>query len=253
MEITPFYHLVRVVAARFWPFKTVAGESFWHSPFFHHACLSPLTTILLTSQLALQSPQPPQHLEEHLKTIQTQAEYLSLLLQPQQQRQTTFNVNQAIREVVIRLHQPLLGHHLSAVLHCSPDVKLEGHHIYFQETLSCLLTNAFESYPRHATYRSVSLTCHTHNNQLTIMIKDGGRGMTRVDRWLAAQQGFSRKGKHRGLGLAFVIKTIQTHFQGQLDVVSRPGWGTLVVLTLPIVLDQIPIAADSFNQTSLRA
>ena len=70
------------------------------------------------------------------------------------------------------------------------------------------------------------------NSRALLSFKDEGVGMTPEERKKLFQPFHSGFRKGVGLGMAIVYQIIEQH-QGQIDVSSRPGEGTVVRIWLP--------------------
>ncbi|AEF99577.1 sensor histidine kinase [Methylomonas methanica] len=76
------------------------------------------------------------------------------------------------------------------------------------------------------------------DNQITIELRDAGRGITEADMPHIFDPFFTTKevGKGMGLGLSVSRNIIQAH-HGSLTIVSRPNTGTRVTIALPVKPD----------------
>ena len=75
------------------------------------------------------------------------------------------------------------------------------------------------------------------SDRVAIEIKDNGSGIAADDLSKIFDPYFTTKPKGTGLGLAIVHKIIEAH-QGQINVRSAPGQGTVVSLVLPLTTGQ---------------
>jgi signal transduction histidine kinase len=83
------------------------------------------------------------------------------------------------------------------------------------------LTNA----AKHAASSNVTVTLSAGDDDLTVIVGDGGKGFTRRDVQIA------REAKHMGLAM---LKRRVAEIGGTLQVESRPGRGTRVIAELPL-------------------
>jgi signal transduction histidine kinase len=74
---------------------------------------------------------------------------------------------------------------------------------------------------------------HRRGGRAVVRIEDTGSGMTEAVRRRATEPFFTAKEKGSGLGLAVVRRAIED-VHGKLEIHSRPGHGTTVILTLPL-------------------
>jgi signal transduction histidine kinase len=77
-------------------------------------------------------------------------------------------------------------------------------------------------------------TLDTNDDKIEIHIKDTGIGMTEEIKHRIYEPFFTTKevGEGTGLGMAIVFKIIELH-SGKIDIVSSPGKGAEIILTLP--------------------
>ena len=98
-----------------------------------------------------------------------------------------------------------------------------------------LLSNAIKFTPRGGTVRIESEATST---TVTITVEDTGHGIDAddiprlFDRFYRTTDASERAIQGTGLGLA-VVKSLVDQHHGQIDIVSTPGCGTTVTLTLP--------------------
>lgn len=81
----------------------------------------------------------------------------------------------------------------------------------------------------------VAVRVSRHRDQLHISVADAGRGMDTAVLARAGEPFFTTKRQDGGSGLGlFLARTIFERLGGGLDVASRPGSGTTVVMQLPL-------------------
>jgi sensor histidine kinase regulating citrate/malate metabolism len=145
---------------------------------------------------------------------------------------------------------------LISFIKLSDNLRLSGSKLHFQESIICLLNNAFEAYQPSAGNKLVVLHADQEQEQIKISVVDGGVGFSQDTKQLATQGGVKDdrdsqesmpkladsaqtdsgqaiKGRS-GVGLDFVTNTIQHRFQGQVEVNSQPGKGTTINCYLPL-------------------
>jgi two-component system NtrC family sensor kinase len=95
-----------------------------------------------------------------------------------------------------------------------------------------LILNAAEAMPNGG-----SLTIKTRSlqtGQAAVAFKDTGSGMTKEQQQRAFKTVLATtKAKGTGIGLAIVGRIIETH-HGQIRILSRPGRGTTMRITMPV-------------------
>ena len=106
-----------------------------------------------------------------------------------------------------------------------------------------LCVNAVDAMREGGALRLVSR--NVDDNSIEIQVKDTGTGMSREVLEKALDPFFTTKeiGKGTGLGLSIAYSTVKAH-QGQMEIQSEPGRGTLVKLRFP-ACEQVPQAVPS--------
>ena len=104
-----------------------------------------------------------------------------------------------------------------------------------ERVLFNLLSNAIKFTPRGGTVR---LETEATSTTVTITVEDTGHGIEAediprlFDRFYRTTAATERAIQGTGLGLA-VVKSLVDQHDGHIDIVSTPGCGTTVTLTLP--------------------
>ncbi|MBW2675888.1 MAG: sensor protein ZraS, partial [Deltaproteobacteria bacterium] len=78
----------------------------------------------------------------------------------------------------------------------------------------------------------LSISAMEENGRVCVEIKDDGCGISREDMPYIFNPFFTKKSYGTGLGLAQIKKIIDLH-QGTIEILSREGKGTGVVVTFP--------------------
>lgn len=100
-----------------------------------------------------------------------------------------------------------------------------------EEALVGLIFNAVESMSRGGT---ITLSTHFDTQSATVEMRDTGDGMTEEVRRRCLEPFFSTKGNAAaGMGLTVASGAIRRH-EGQLDIETKPGFGTTVTVRLPL-------------------
>lgn len=85
----------------------------------------------------------------------------------------------------------------------------------------------------------LSVRLERRGGKAVVAIQDSGEGMTEAVRRRATEPFFTAKEKGSGLGLAVVRRAVDDA-RGKLEIQSRPGQGTTVLLYLPLVAETLP-------------
>lgn len=138
----------------------------------------------------------------------------------------------ANNQVRIELHE-----HLSEM----SDL-IDFERIKFQRILSNILNNAIEALPEKEP--SITLTLMAKSKGLILLVMDNGCGIPEEEISKVLEEGYSyRKNTGSGLGLYDAAKTLK-QVGGDLQVTSRQGMGTQILLVFPYapVLSEIRIS-----------
>ncbi|HYD35444.1 MAG TPA: HAMP domain-containing sensor histidine kinase [Vitreimonas sp.] len=208
------------------------SEPSFQSKLFLHAVSTPLSSILINLELALEHLAHSQHsflLREalvsarHLQALTTSTQYQA------------FNILQALHEVIIMFKRPYATHVFLSSLKIPDTGMLIGNKYHFQESLLCVLKNAAQAYEDHATNKLIYLTAHIDEGQLVLRVIDGGHGISWWARVVFKYPYFDTLKKRPGLGLRFVKSIIETHFGGKMMISPVLHKGTTVTLKIPLL------------------
>ena len=189
---------------------------------FRHACQTPLTTLINTTDLGL---------------VQTAAKRLTELFTylEQPKSNTVFRVTDAIYEAasLISPRQADLRIIMDQKLG-SLAPKLKGNRLYFTESLICLLNNAHEATTDSHRVPLILLTINLRGkNQVQLDIIDTGPGMSILSPTRIVWRQRSTKHQGFGVGLWFARQTLTQLFDGRIITTSTPH-GTRVSIILPV-------------------
>ena len=109
-----------------------------------------------------------------------------------------------------------------AELQCQKDALISA--------LCNLINNAFEASPSNP---RIEVTARRHGERLRLTIADQGPGMDADTLAQIQEPFFTTKSHGTGLGIPVVMAVIRAH-QGDFEIDSEPGKGTVVHLNLPI-------------------
>jgi signal transduction histidine kinase len=142
------------------------------------------------------------------------------------------NLNSLVDELSLLVRHKLANQGIRLVRDLQPDLPLvAGDATQLEQAFLNLILNAAE-----AMSDGGSLTIRTRAleaDQVSVAFKDTGNGMTREQQQRAFKTVLATtKARGTGIGLAIVGRTIETH-HGQIRILSRPGRGTTMRITLP--------------------
>jgi CheY-like chemotaxis protein len=120
---------------------------------------------------------------------------------------------------------------------------IQGDSGALSHALMNLAVNALDAMPEQGTLRI--RTENLPGGVVRLAVRDTGEGMTPEVLAKAVEPFYTTKpvGKGTGLGLAMVFGTMKAH-GGELEINSRPGQGTEVLLTFP-ALDPVPAPPEA--------
>ncbi len=204
---------------------------FSDSKILKHSLANPITNIL--SFLESYSNKSNQDLNAALYN----ARYVQSILKtinPHQKNQKKFNLKQSINQILYLIKKPDSLSKIYLHFNCDPLLELKGNPIYLQESIICLINNAFESYDIYQLNKIVKINITSNNQFLYIKIKDYGKGMNFFEQKVCFFKGKSSKSSHLGIGLYMTKKIIKTKFNGNISIQSKKNFGTIITLKIPL-------------------
>lgn len=143
------------------------------------------------------------------------------------------NLNDLVDELGLLVRHKLANQNVKLVRDLQTDLPLVlGDAPQLEQAFLNLILNAAEAMTEGGTLtiKTVALP----SSQVAISFKDSGGGMTKEQRDRAFKTVLATtKAKGTGLGLAIVGRIIETH-HGQIQIISRLGRGTTLLITLPV-------------------
>jgi light-regulated signal transduction histidine kinase (bacteriophytochrome) len=206
-----------------------------------HSCATPISNILINLQLLMQNNdfhQTKTNYQHYLSQALLSAKYLKNIMQTasvKTLRKQKFCVKSALKEVLTIAQKPEIECQLIPFLKLNPNLNLVGSKIHFQESIICLLNNAFESYQSDDFNRLVILIADNEEDQLIIKVTDGGSGFKLQEESQPSKvQKLKLSDSETGTGLKFVKKSLSLHFKAELKMSSYPNKGTTVSCYFPL-------------------
>ena len=176
--------------------------------FIKHAISTPLSTILIDSQLALEKNN-----DQKFKEILLSATQIKNLLEKDQfkEKRRLFSLNSALTEIIFLnqcLHKEVS---YAKKLQQTASLQINGNRLLFQEIVACLLNNAVEAYQNKDLNKVILIKSQIKNNLLEIAIADGGCGLNSWQKFLAGNKFYSLKESHSGIGLFYVKRILKKY------------------------------------------
>ena len=167
---------------------------------------------------------------EHLNKIVEQILDFARTTEP---KFTPVNVNDLVDELSLLVRHKLANQGVKLVRDLQAELPLVlGDATQLEQAFLNLILNAAEAMPDGG-----SLTIKTtalQSAQVAVAFKDTGGGMTKEQQERAFKTVLATtKAKGTGIGLAIVGRIVETH-HGQIRILSRPGRGTTMRITLPV-------------------
>jgi signal transduction histidine kinase len=142
------------------------------------------------------------------------------------------NLNDLVDELSLLVRHKLANQGIKLVRDLQSDLPLVlGDAPQLEQAFLNLILNAAEAMPDGGALTIKTRSLQT--GQVAVAFKDTGTGMTKEQQQRAFKTVLATtKAKGTGIGLAIVGRIIETH-HGQIRILSRPGRGTTLRITLP--------------------
>lgn len=207
-------------------------------PMLAHNIRNPLASIRATAQVA-ETPEMDEELRESLQGIISTVDRLErwtggllAYLHPLKPQISIISLKQiiegAISPLQIKLKEKCVT--IEFTNSCEYTIRTDEH--LLEQALYNLLLNGLDASPRNS---KITITCDEVDDQLTIKIHDAGAGMPFIPEMAGLGPGPSTKRYGTGLGIPFAFKVCEA-LGGQLKYIKPPAGGTLVQLSLPVLL-----------------
>lgn len=198
-----------------------------------HDVLSPLTSLLLTSELAegqTKNLKPfilnsSSHLKDYVEVMRS---FLS-----EQSSNTSIHINEEIRKSILLLKHKAIQSNVQIQFLEFDQIysKINPLHIY--QIIINLLTNAIEA-STESEIKKIILVLKRSKKEITVECKDFGNGIPNEYIKKIGLYRFSTKSKSRGLGLYSITHIVTNILQGTLTIESTPKEGSLFTCCFPI-------------------
>jgi signal transduction histidine kinase len=174
---------------------------------------------------------------EHLNKIVEQILAFARTTEP---KLVPVNLNELVDELGLLVRHKLANQNIRLVRQLQPGLPVVlGDATQLEQVFLNLILNAAEAMPDGGTLTIKSRAVHQPRGNprathVAMEFKDTGRGMSQeVQRRAFTTVLGTTKAKGTGLGLAIVGRIIETH-RGQIRILSRPGRGTTLRISLPV-------------------
>ncbi|MBB4824119.1 two-component system, sporulation sensor kinase E [Sporosarcina luteola] len=216
-----------------------------------HEIRNPMTTLkgftqLLSATATEESLRYISVIEDEIKRMESILSEMLVLSKPVNRKKSTFSLDHLIEDMISVLEPKALLDNI----HIVQDRKLcstpfvYGDVDKLKQVILNLCKNAFEAMTEGGT---LTISSDEVDGQLILTIGDTGKGMTLQQVNQVFMPFFSSKSGGTGLGLPFVLKTVEEH-GGTISVESEVGRGTKFLLKFPRAAN-VAIELESIKQT----
>jgi signal transduction histidine kinase len=204
-----------------------------------HEIRNPLTVMkLLYHSLNLKFPENDPRAKDN-KIIEAKIEHLNKIVEQildfartTEPKFAPVNLNELVDELGLLVRHKLANQDIKMVRRLQPDLPaVMGDAPQLEQAFLNLILNAAEAMPAGGT---LMVKSHVLKSCVVIEFKDTGGGMSEELQKQAFTAVLSTtKPKGSGLGLAIVGRIVETH-HGKIQIKSRPGRGTNIIISLPV-------------------
>ncbi len=212
-----------------------------------HELKTPISVILMQSELILKRERNPDEYRKALQTIQSTASVMSeliekmLLVASLNSKYAALHLEECTLGEIIEKSLSILSPEITrreVIINnsCREEIKLMCDKTAMLEVMINLIDNAIK-YNRPS--GSVSIECSIKDERVIIKVKDTGKGIEKeklehiFEAFFRADASRSKSiNRGFGLGLSIVKKIVELH-KGTIDIESTPGKGTTVTVILP--------------------
>jgi len=197
--------------------------------------LKPALNTLVTSFVQIPNKESfPKHYEFHLKELQTFVNQYVNYLESEEYIFTPVYLPQFLDDLLqemkshkdrpINLKETLKYQSAVKYIECS------GQHL--KKAFIHIIVNAFQAF-KQQTSPTIDIIVYEESHHMVVEFQDNGCGIEESDYKNLFDPLFSKKFSVGGVGLAYVLKTIQAH-KGTVDILSS-SQGTKVLVKLPLL------------------
>ena len=206
---------------------------------FAHEIRNPLSSMRMLAQMLMQKPemsvekhqQSLRYILEEIERIDTIVKGLMDFARPTALNRTQQPLTPVLQAVLALMEANLAHHQIQLVLDLSPvtpEVQFDSDKL--KQAFMNVILNAMEAMPQGGELR---VSTFTKTDRICIKVMDTGVGIPEEDLERIFEPFFTRKTKGTGLGLANVKRILEEH-GGDVEIESRLGTGTTVLIWLPV-------------------
>jgi C4-dicarboxylate-specific signal transduction histidine kinase len=148
-----------------------------------------------------------------------------------------FKPDEVVKKTVLLLRSKVKS--LGIEIKCSLAVskKIYGQESFFARAVLNVLINSMEELEGNKkTEKVIEISSKEEDSTYFLTVKDNGCGIDeKILETFWDREITMKDGKHLGLGLHFVLDTVENHFDGSLKVKSKENVSTEIVFIIPFV------------------
>lgn len=161
----------------------------------------------------------------------------SSLLLKDVEKKSEFNPDVILKRVLLIVKSRAQESNIVLTSNLSSKDVIYGNESFFARAVLNVLINAVEELEvdeGNTISKRIEIMSKVKNSHYIIKIKDSGRGIQKdVLRSIRGGVVSTKNNNHLGLGLYFVLDTVEKHFKGSLIISSRKGKSTTVIFKIP--------------------
>ncbi|MBN2445009.1 MAG: substrate-binding domain-containing protein [Spirochaetales bacterium] len=147
-----------------------------------------------------------------------------------------FNVKTYLKEILISLKPKLKKTTHTIKIQCSDDLEICSYPGTFSQIITNFIINSLIHGFDESVSGKITIKCAIYKNNFILRYFDNGKGIVKeyVNRIFEPFFTTNRIGGGTGLGLNLVYNIVTQTLNGTIRVSSRPGYGTLFKITIPL-------------------
>lgn len=236
-------HTKKVVLEQQLSFKEPLAEVGQLAASIAHEIRNPMTTLkgftqLLRGSASVESNKYLDVIDDEIGRMESILSEMLVLSKPSTKEKVLISLDKIMSDMVTLVHPKARLEGVSFVQKVAtfPEMLIYGDETKIKQVLLNLLKNALEAMSAGGII-TIGLDV-AEDNQIKLTITDTGKGMTLTQLNRIFIPYFTTRSEGTGLGLPFVIKTIENH-GGTVSVSSKVGGGSSFMLSFPPAISQV--------------
>ncbi len=203
-----------------------------------HEIKNPLTSIKTFTEYLDKNKDNPEFIDKFKRIVGSEVDKINNIVhqlldfaKPAPLKLINCNIHQLLEETLTLLSNDLLQHKIKLVKEYSTQsIQIKADSNQLKQAFLNIILNAIEAMPNSGT---LTVSTNQLNNELTISIKDTGKGIPEKDLAHIFDPFFTTSDKGTGLGLSITHGIIKEH-NGRIEVGSKVGVGSEFKIVLTI-------------------